>query len=439
MLENFILPDIVPYAITFMLTPCVLAQTLVATMCFSRYPRNRARIFETLAEVLVLGYAIFCSLLFMQAEEGFRTGVLAPPIYPQMRNAFFITIVITVIIAVAFSRSSKMLFAVIVTGLTLPFIEELTGLAFVYIIAVLIIFWLIRCVFAGAFYYKEIKQGISILSVKSAIDSMTTGVMFCRKDGFVLLTNKRMQQLMITITGKSQRNGKHFNSLLTLGDIDPGCRITWFEGQNVCLLPDSSAWMFNKTELPIKNKKYIQLTATDITQRWKLITELEYQSKELTGRQRELNKTLENLHIVSRERATQMSKLRAHDILGERLTMMLRIVRNESTPDYIILRNQFLELLDDLKSSANKLSPHDELNVLIQTFATIGVEITVEGDLFKDNADAQIILKKVTEAVTNAVRNDFATRVIISADNNSGETGFYISGTGQLSDSHQPG
>jgi len=263
---------------------------------------------------------------------------------------------------------------------------------------------------------------------------MVTGVMFCEQDGFILLVNEQMQRLMTIITGKTQRNGRHFVSLLTLGEIEPGCRITWFEGQNVCLLPDNSAWIFGISELHIKRKVYTQITATDITERWRLTSELQPQSEELLLRQKELNEAIDNLQIVSRERETQRAKIRVHDILGERLTVLLRTVRSEQEPDYALFRRMSHELIDELKAVGSAPSPKDELNILKQTFESIGVEIVIEGELPDDPAKGLLFTGISREAATNAVRHGFATQIHIHMNNTGGDSHMRITDNGHPQD-----
>jgi len=346
------------------------------------------------------------------------------------RTAFFLAILAAVISITMFTKKPKALPVIIASGLTLPFIGELIGYWFVYLNVAVIIFWLIRSVTFGILYYSENKIALSALSVKNAIDSMTTGVMFCEVDGFILLVNKRMQWLMAAITGKIQRNGRHFISLLTLEETLQGCSVRWFEGQNVCILPNGSAWLFGVTEVHINEKKCIQITATDITARWKLTTELQPQNEELARRREELSEAISNLHIASRERETQKAKLRAHDILGERLTALLRIVRNENVPDYALLRNQSQELMDELKSSGSVASPEDEIGVLIKTFAAIGVEVEIHGKFKEGSGNEGLIVKMMSDAVTNAVRNNFATKVSVFLDTSDGEDRIKITHNG---------
>lgn len=430
MAEFYLLPRAVSYAVTLTFALGILSQTLAAVMSFYRYPHSRARILETLLEASALVQIFACSLLHGQAMIGYSGNMIAPMGYRALRIAVYVIVVLLSLGVIAMSRNLKPLLMIAAAGLTLPVSERLTGNIFAYLFIAAILFWLIRSIIALLSHCGENNKNLSALSIKNAIDSMNTGIMFCEADGFTLLVNERMRRLMATVTGKIQRNGKIFFGLLTLGDILPGCRITWFEGQNVCLLPDSSAWMFNMAELRIKRKKYIQLTATDISERWKLTAELQPQNEELTRRQKELSEAMAKLHILSRERETQRAKMRAHDILGERLTILLRTIRNGQEPDYTLLRNLSQGLIDELKAAGSAPSPGDEFDILKQTFESIGVEIIFDGKLPEDDARGLLFADIAREAVTNAVRHGLATQIYIRADDSDGDYNLRITDNG---------
>ncbi len=349
MIEFYLWPRSVCYVITFAIVLCVLAQILTVMVSFYRYPRSRSRIFEAVLELFILGYVVVCSLLHGQAMMGYQIGLFAPGGYDGLRTFFFAAVSLCAILAFAGTRKPQTLIVLVFAGLTLPVTEQLTDHLFAYLYVAAILFWLARGVLTGLPRYREIKENLSALSVKNAMDSLHTGVMFCEPGGFIVLCNKQMQQLMTVTTGKIQRNGEQFFMLLASKEIDPACEIAWFEGQYTCLLPDGSAWIFARTDLKIKRKTYRQITATDITERWKLTEALRAQNKELTRRKDGLIRTLNNLQALSRERETQRARMRAHDILGERLTLLLRMVRGEPAPDYDLLRSLTARLMDELK------------------------------------------------------------------------------------------
>lgn len=477
MIEFYAWPEVICFIITILFAVCVLTQTVSTILSFSRYPRNRNWACEALLELSILLQVFTCSLMHGQFIQAYGRGMIPPTGYLLPRIVIFTALTLLSVMsiqpwllltrsrrhstkeiqAVTHSEASRpssplppapssptspdtwhlkpdtssslhpapcplsprapqAALVILASGLTLPVAEQHLGRAFAFLFVAALLFWLVRSIRMILVRTDDLRSSISAFSIRNAIDSMNTGVLFCEMDGFVLLSNVRMQRLMEELTGIVQRNGRHFYSLLTLGEIQPGCKIVAFEGQNICLLPDESAWSFSLTELARKKRKYIQLTATDITERWKLTEHLHPQNDELAQRQKDLHEALANVHILSREMATQKAKMRAHDILGERLTMLLRVVRNESAPDYALLHKQSQELLSELKSTGNALTPQEDLEILIQTFAAIGVEVVQDGDPLAGGEHGRVMVDSIKEAVTNAVRDCFATKVLVSLD-----------------------
>ncbi len=430
MAEFYLWPRSLCYFVTLMIALCFLLQTLTTLASFYRHPRSRGRIFETLLELFVLCYVFVCSLLHGEAMQAHDMGLFAPSGYGGLRLASFIAVALFAIIVVAETGKPKDLAAIAAAILTLPIFERLTGNMFAYLYVIAILFWLIRSILTGLPRYREIKSNLSALSIKNAMDSLNTGVMFCESSGFIVLCNKRMQRLMAVITG-AKRNGEQFIRLLLAGEINPDCKIIWFEGQNACLLPDGSAWLFTTTELTIKKRRYSQLTATDITERWNLTAELQSQNEELTRRRKELIETLDDLQALSRERETQRARIHAHDILGKRLTLLLRAIRSEPTPDYDLLRSLTTGLMEELQAEPTH-SPKDDMDILKQTFESIGVEILFDGDLPRDKKKGKLLIDISKEAVTNAVRHGFATKVYITMGGSEGSLRMRIADNGQI-------
>ncbi len=430
MAEFYLWSNEVSYFVTLTLALGVLSQAVTAALCFYRHPRNRVRILESLLEAAVLASVFVCSLLQGARREAWYIGILVPTGFGGWRVALFATIVILAAAIVILSRKPAPLSAVVLAGLTLPIMETVTGNAFAYIYIAAILLWLARSVFLNIRYFREVRTGFSALSIKQSIDSLPAGVMFCEKDGYILLINNQMQRLMTDISGTIWRNGRKFYGSLVLGNIDPRCQITWIGGENVVILPDGTAWKFALADVLVKKKVYTQITASDITDEWKLTVQLQPQNEELQKRQEELTSTIASLHLLSRERETQRAKMRAHDILGQRLTLMLRAIRSGGSPDYDLLRTLSQGVLDELKAAHAGPSPQDEIDALIQTFASIGVEILVDGSLPGDAAKGQLASDIIREAVTNAVRHGLATQVNIHMDDLDGDFHLRITDNG---------
>ena len=369
MIEFYLWPWSARVLLTLLLGLCVLIQSLAMVLSF--HGRRRWRV---LPEMGVLALILLGSSLYGQVINGYGLGLIAPVGWGPLRIA-------------------------------------IEGRAAAWGFLAALLFLLGRGVVVSLRRFMGIRTGISALSVKNAIDSLHTGVLFSEPDGFILLSNAAMQRLMTRLTGRVQRNGWDFYCMLASGTLRPGCVKTEFEGQIVCLLEDGCAWMFTRTQLHIGKKAYTQLTAADISERWELTARLRLQNDQLKRLGENLKKTIARLHILSREREAQRAKMRAHDILGQRLTLLLRTVQDGQELDYALLRSLSQGLMEELKA-VRLPSPQDTLDSLRQAFGSIGVEILLEGALPEDIGKARLFMEIIREGATNAVRHGYATRVL---------------------------
>ena len=402
--------------VTLLLALCVFVQAGAIIVSVYRRPRTLLWVMESGMELAVLFQILVCSLLYGQLINGYELALVPPSGNAGIRTAVFLLVVLTAAAAVVLSRRPQALLAAALACLALPAVEQFTGRGFAYIFAVSLALYLARSAFICVSRFNELHAGVSSRSIKYAIDSLRTGILFCEPDGFVLISNIQMQRLMVSVSNGVQRNGLRFYESLVSGDILPGCTKTEFEEQIVCLLPDGGAWMFTKAELRLSNRKYIQITAADITERWELTAELNKQNEQLQKRGEELGRAIERIHVFSREKETQKAKIRAHDILGQRLTMLLRAIRNKHEVSEEMLHTLLRGLPEDLMAGEGLPAAQSELESLVQTFASIDVEIQLSGAMPKSESVGRLFVEIIRESVTNAVRHGFATGVFVQID-----------------------
>jgi len=416
MIEFFTFPLQVSILITFTLGLCVLSQTLALVLCFYRSRLNTQLVWRHLLEASILYQILFFSLMHGQIVNGYKCGFVVATGYESSRIfGFIVTLVLIGLVCVS-SRKYLPLSIIPFVMISLPIIEDLLGPAFPWVYMSALIFFLQRSIRICVACMIGIKTSISALSVKRAIDTMNTGVLFCQEDGHILLSNKVMQHLMFTITGKVYRNAIDFFDVLLSDDYKARYKKTELEGQSVYILTDDTAWMLTKTNILLGKKKYIHISIGDVTKLWTLTAKLKDKDKELRQKSNELKKIITNLHVRSKEKEIQNAKMRVHDILGQRLSVLLRIIQNEQNPDYGLLTSLLKGLLAELKAEKNEIGPYDEIENIKQIFHTIGVDIDFYGQLPQDSDQASLFVDIIREGATNAVRHSLATQISISID-----------------------
>lgn len=402
--------------IAFIFGILVLSQTLALVLNYYRYRLRRPRIFESLLEISVLIEVLILGLLYGQMLNAYKNGFIVPSGYGNIRILNFIVILILVIIVSFLNRSILAFSLVPLAAISLPIMETVLGTSYSVFFLVSLILLLVRSIRIFVTSIFEIKTNISSLSITNAVDTLHTGVLFSENDGYTVLINHQMQKIMLATTGIIFRNAIQFYELLISEVDDLRYKKAELDGQMVCIIRDGTAWMFTKTDIQFRMKNYIHISAADVTQQWALTSRLQKQDEELRYKSEKLKTTILNLHILSKEREIENAKMRAHDILGQRLSLLLRTIQNEEYLDYDLLKSLSQGLIEELKSEQIQISPYDEVKNIQKIFDSIGVDIKFNGELPENIEKACLFADIIREGSTNAVRHGFATEINIKAE-----------------------
>ena len=209
----------------------------------------------------------------------------------------------------------------------------------------------------------------------------------------------------------SQRSGiPAVQRYLENGELQDGCIREALGDQQVFRLPDASVWSIAAHAIPMGRRTCVLLTADDVTERWDAVTLLARQNEALEQRGRELRHTIEHLQAICEAEEIARSKGRVHDLLGQRISLLLRTLRDGQQPDETLLTD-FARSLPSALREDDTPSPARRLALLRETFQGLDVLVEVRGALPEDEAVAGAFAEIAVECVTNAVRHGYATRV----------------------------
>ena len=169
------------------------------------------------------------------------------------------------------------------------------------------------------------------------------------------------------MTGQPVQDGRLFQRLLECGPLCGGCAREVLGGQQVFRLPDSSVWSFSAHELPMGRRTMLLLTADDVTEHWDAVTFLARQNQALEQRGQELRSTIAHLQAICEAEEIARSKARVHDILGQRISLLLRALRDGQQPDAALLMD-FARSLPTTLREGDTPSPARRLVLLRETF-----------------------------------------------------------------------
>ncbi|NLC04487.1 MAG: hypothetical protein GX787_09445 [Tissierellia bacterium] len=226
--------------IAFIIGICVFAQTLALVLRFFRHGLTTLGIFKTLLEFFILFEIFNFSLLYGQMLNGYNNGIAVPSGYTNIRILIFLLICILVLIVFKLKKSLLVLSVIPATMVSLPIIETVMGAAYPWFFIGTLIFFLSRSIKISIISAVDIRTSISSLSVMHAINTLPAGVLFSENDGYTILSNYQMQNLMIAITGKVFRDSIEFYKALLSGKYESRYKKAELDGKIVYLLADGT-------------------------------------------------------------------------------------------------------------------------------------------------------------------------------------------------------
>ena len=410
MAEFYRMPHWLLTGLVMVLALCIVLQTRAVSYSIRRLRTGWVRRVETGMECAILAALFLFAALLAQVQYGLFCGFLAPSAYGFARQLVFLLVAVLGTIAAVGTELIWPFFAVGGAALLLPLTEAVTGPAYPFFFLGGVLFFLIRSVHICLMRRWELRTQISFVSVKEAIDTLHTGLLFFRPKGDILLCNRRMDMLAQQMTGQSLQNGRAFAALLASGPLRGGCVREVLGGQQVFRLPDATVWSISAYDIPMGRRTLILLTADDVTERWNAVTLLARQNEALEKRGQELRHTIEHLRSICEAEEIARSKGRVHDLLGQRISLLLRALRDGQQPDETLLMD-FVRGLPSALREDRTPSPAHRLEMLQETFQGMGVAVVICGALPEAEEVAGSFAQIAVECVTNAVRHGYATRI----------------------------
>ena len=328
---------------------CVGFQTaaFVYTVVRSTF-RDRKRTAAYISQTAVTAQSLVMLIIVARAQLNAWMFLPAGSEYEVMRYGVFAAVAASCIAVACVSRVYDVLLCAVVSSVSLPYIDLLPYKAAAVIFCAAEFLLIARAVLLMRVCRRDIKNELSRDSVKLALDELHSGLLFCEPDGNILLVNGRMQRLMQVLCGEVYRNGKKFYERLLSGDVSDSCSSNVIDGKTVFILPDGKVWFFTRCDIYIKNRRYVQLSAADVTEQWMLTNELNAQRAMLQSRGLELKEMISEVRFLCREEELLRIRSRFHDILGQRLALLFRSLREGEEPDEELIRRFAYDLPEEL-------------------------------------------------------------------------------------------
>jgi signal transduction histidine kinase len=260
--------------------------------------------------------------------------------------------------------------------------------------------------------WHRIRESITRLSIKEAVDLYPGGILYANEKGRTLITNPAMNRLLSALDINPAINAVLlWESLMRIQDSS-NVSVKVLDEKLLIRIRNAGSWLFSNQTIIVNRKRYMQLLAIDITDEDILTMEMEESNNELEELGRELSAATKNIEQLEKEREILRMKTRVHDILGQRLSILSRLLESDMDAGDIIKKIQ--PLLTDLTKAitdTTDASPQYLLSSLIHSFALIGTTIHLKGSLPEPQKVAEVFAEVIRECATNAVRHADARNV----------------------------
>lgn len=261
------------------------------------------------------------------------------------------------------------------------------------------------------------KSHITRLSIMESMKGLPDGILCSDAYGDILFMNDKMRfylrQLEMpadlsdanSIRRELMARGTKLNVLKPgLGSVSTSLSLS---NTMVCL--------FVFDEMTIRNREYLRVIAYDITEKAKLAQEIEEANSRLEETAIEILDSISALRSVAETQAMLQMRSRVHDIIGQRLSIVHRLLESGDYSDESIRHMQPLlkGILNDLLP-ASSLCPKEDLLLMKSTLGMAGVTLSFRGELPNDESVAKAMVSIIREAATNAVRHAQALNIAVS-------------------------
>lgn len=258
------------------------------------------------------------------------------------------------------------------------------------------------------------KVRITPASIKEGMDKLPSGLCYHNEQGVPKLINHRMDNLCHILTGEPLFDANEFWHKLTAGAVLPDVEVVRSGSEPIVRLSDDSTLSFTRAERVIDGKRMFEIRATDITKQYALNLELQAFNAELRSFNSRLEQYSENVLDITREREILAAKVNIHDMLGKALLITKRYIENG---DAVISKDELTDIWNGtlyLFDGGFTENEHEvNLDELYDAAKLMGIKLTVNGHIPKDNRILRFVMSGARECLTNAVHHAKATELQI--------------------------
>lgn len=259
--------------------------------------------------------------------------------------------------------------------------------------------------------------------VREGLDTLPEGILFAHGDGRIVLANLRMLDFMEGTVGGHSRDAEAFWQRLR-EMAQQGERHVFDEAQGTLLFRfRHSAWLLRRKAVRSAAASS-SVTASDVTELDAITRELEAKNAVLAAQAEETKRLLQAAVEQERLKTLEKVRVRVHDIMGSRISMLQRLLTAPEPLEAAKLVPTVDMVLEEIWLEEE--SPQELLQDLVRAYEAFGVTVRLTGKLPERRTVALAFVEVLREAATNAICHGHADVIEVKV----GEAGIRIADNG---------
>ena len=273
---------------------------------------------------------------------------------------------------------------------------------------------------SAAFFSHWKEEHITPMSVKDSIDMLHAGLCYWEDGGRIILSNKKMDELCLAISGEMLLNGEKF----------------WDCLETECIpMVDGTIQYFIHNKVEFEDKQIHELIATDVTELYKKNELLEQETITLQKMNESLRKYNQNIVETVRKQEILDAKVYIHDEMNR---LMLVTTSNTEMP---LDEEEFKEILTLWRNNAillggesEKAKVNTDISEVNQLAGLLGIQLIWQGELPEVMPDSirKVFIMVAREAIANAVKHAEAKNITIGIHKKAEKLSVEISNDGKM-------
>ena len=384
-----------------------------------RFKRGTTYWLESAAALIAMCQAFVNVALLARVLFNTTSGFIVPVGWFPQRYAVFAAAVAAFVCLCAKKSPIKPGIIVTASFLTLPFMETWLGSMYPAVFVASVLILLASGIWLSLKIRGDLMTSISSMSLKQAMDSLDTAVLFYKRNGHILMQNTKMRELMIKTAGHVFFNGRLYLETIVIpnsesADADGLGGAGDAESIWLCRFPDG-VWLFATAEV---EGEVVRLTAMDVTEQDRAAATLKERHKELQVQRERLRVLVDNIEENCRAEELLRIKTGIHDAQNHKLIMLLQYLRYGELPKGTSFAELKASLLPSLRADADmEADPQATVDALAAQYERAGVKIHINGALPQDRETAAAFAQILMEAAANAVKHGYASEVYADITN----------------------